>query len=611
MPLQKIKFKPGIDRSNTNYASEGGFFACDKIRFHYGSAQKIGGWVKYINATVVGTARNLFTWVTLNNTSLLAIGTNIKYYIEASGSLNDITPLRQTSTLATNPFAVTLGSTTVTVTHSGHGAADGDYVGFAGALTFAGIPASDLNKQFSLNIVDANTYTIVVSTPANVSTTGGGAAVVASYEISTGRNIATPGHGWNAGTWGRGTWGSPAAAATNIALRLWSQESFGENHVFCLRNSAIYYWTFSGGLNTKAVLLTSLGGSDIPLMANKLLLSTADRHLIAFGTNVIGSSQRDPLWIRWADSESVTNWTPSITNSAGGIRCSSGNYIVTAVRYLYETLVFTDSSVFAMQYIGAPLIFGLQNVANNVSIISPQAVSVAGNVVYWMGGDKFYMYNGMLQTLPCTLLRFIFDNINVSQADQVFSGTNEGFSEVWWFYCSAASNNIDSYVIYNYDEKLWSYGTMNRTAWLDTPLKPYPLAANNSTLYYHEHGVDDDRTAPIHAFIESSDFDIGDGDDFSFVKRILPDIDFTGSETSAPAVQITLTPRNSPGGAYTAQNAQSVTRSTAVRYEQYTERLDVRIRGRQLQMRIESNDLGVQWQLGNPRIEIQADGKKT
>jgi len=615
MALVPIKLRPGIDRSNTNYGNTGGFYVCDKVRFRDSTPEKIGGWVKYITQTYKGTARGMFCWASLSSTTLLAIGTSVKYYIESGGGLADVTPLRTSGTaLASNPFTAVSGSPMLTVAHTAHGGSTGDYAIFSGATTFAGIPAASINTEFLVTVVDANTYTIVTNTNATSSVAGGGASVLESFELSVASDVAVPGFGWNAGTWGRGTWNTAATVATYSTLRLWTQESFGEDHVFAPIGGSIYYWKFSNGLSTRAVLLSSLAGaSNTPLFAIKLLMSTSDRHLIAFGTNIIGATNIDPLFIRWADTESLTQWTPAITNAAGGIRLSAGNHIVTAVRLKQEMLVFTDSGLFSMQFIGAPDIFGVFPTANNTSIMSANSVAVANDTVFWMGGDKFYIYNGRVAPLHCSLNKFIFDNINPTQTDQIFAGTNEGFNEVWWFYCSKDSTVNDSYAIFNYVEQVWTYGTINRSAWLDTPLKAYPLAAYNGTIYYHENGVDDDRVTPINAFIESTDFDIASGNSFAFVHRLLPDVTFVGSSAAAPQVTITLTPRNSPGGVYGAADPaypSAVTRSVALPVEQFTERCDVRLRGRQMKMRIESTTLGVSWKLGVPRLDVQPDGSK-
>jgi hypothetical protein len=614
MPLQPIKLRPGINRSSTDYSNEGGYFACDKVRFRAGVPEKIGGWVKYTTTTVSGTCRNLFNWVTLDNTNILAIGTNTKLYIEASGGLYDITPIRASSTINSNPFSSTSGSDTMAVTDTAHGASVGDYVTFSGATAVGGWSTSDLNKEHQIvHVVDANTYRITMPHAATVTATGGGASVAAAYQISSTADVSVPGKGWNAGAWGRSTWNStaPSSAVVYSTLRLWSIETFGEDLVFCTRDGQLYYWDFSDGLNSRATLLSAEAGADsVPVVATCLLMSTQERIMIAFGTNPIGSSVQDPLLVRWCDRENVVDWNPSASDTAGELRVSSGNYIVTAKKLKQEILIFTDASIHSMQFIGAPDIYGIQPVADNISIISSQAVAVVNSAAFWMGNDKFYFYNGRVDTLPCTLDDYIFNDINLKQADQIHCGTNERFSEIWWFYCSASSSTIDRYVIYNYDERTWAHGTMHRTAWLDSSLKESPVAASGGTLYYHEKGVDDDRTTAIHAWIESSDFNLGSGDQMMFVKRVLPDVSFVGSEASTPAVYMTLTPRNAPGAAYKTGDAGLVQRSAPLPVELFTERLDVRLRGRHMKLRVESVDVGVHWQLGVPRIEMQPDGGK-
>lgn len=614
MPLQKIKLRPGINRSSTNYDNEGGYFACDKIRFRAGTPEKIGGWVKYMTATVSGTCRNLFNWVTLDNTNILAIGTNTKLYIEASGGLYDITPIRSSGVINANPIASTSGSNVLVVTDTSHGAVVGDYVTLSGATAVGGWSMAELNREHQISkIVDDSKYEIVMASAATVTTTGGGASVTAAYQISSTADVSVPGKGWNVGGWGREGWNEPASAAAVIysTLRLWSIESWGEDLVFCTRNGQIYYWDFSDGLNARASLLSAeAGASNVPLVATCMLMSTQERIMIALGTNPIGTSVQDPLLVRWCDRENLTDWLPSATNTAGDLRVSSGNYIVTAKKLKQEILIFTDASIHSMQFVGAPDIYGMQPVADNISIVSPQSVAVVNSAAFWMGNDKFYFYNGRADTLPCSIDDYIFSDINVKQADQFHCGTNERFSEIWWFYCSANSNDIDRYVIYNYDEKTWAYGTMNRTAWLDSSLKESPVAASNSTLYYHEKGVDDDRTTPINAWVESSDFNLGNGDQIMFAKRVLPDISFVGSEVDNPVVTMSLVPRNAPGAPYKSGNTGTVLRTASLPVEVFTEQLDVRLRGRQLKMRVESNQLGVHWQLGTPRIEMQPDGGK-
>lgn len=615
MPLQKIKFRPGINRASTNYDNEGGWFACDKVRFRAGVPEKIGGWVRYVTTSLQGTCRNLFNWVTLNSSNLLAIGTNKKIYVESSGGLYDITPIRATSTRA-NPLSTTNGSNVLTVTDNSHGAITGDSVTLSGCADTGGFTAAQLNKEhIVLKVTNTNTYTIQMSSSATSTVaSGGGAAVTAAYQITISADVAVPGSGWNAGAWGRGTWNSPASAADVVfsKIRIWSMENFGEDLVFCLRNGPIYFWDFSDGINARAKLLSSEPGANaVPTVATKLLMSTQDRHLIAFGVNPFGSTTQDPLLIRWSDRENLTEWQNLITNTSGELRVASGNYIVTAVKLKQEILIFTDGSIHSMQFIDAPLIYGIQPTADNISIMSPQCVAVVNNAALWMGNDKFYIYNGRVDTLQCTIDDYVFSDINLSQASQIHCGTIERFSEVWWFYCSAASDTIDRYVLYNYDEKTWAYGSMHRTAWLDSALKDAPVAAAGNTLYYHEKGVDDDRTAPIDAWIESSDFSLDSGDQFMFVNKLYPDLSFVGSTAERPAVTFTLTPRDAPGSAYRRGNARAVERgSAALEVEQYTEHVDVRLRGRHMKLRIESGALGVHWQLGTSRLEMKPDGGK-
>lgn len=614
MPLQKIKLRPGINRTSTDYDNEGGYFACDKIRFRSGSPEKIGGWVRYMQQTVVGTCRNLFNWVTLDNTNLLAIGTNVKLYVESSGGLYDITPVRNSSTINNNPLSVTSGSATLAVTDAAHGASTGDFVTFSGATAVSSYTTAMLNKEHQIvKIVDSDHYEIAMPVPATTTATGGGAAVVAAYQVSSTADVSLPGKGWGAGVWGRSGWSMPAPASAVVysTLRLWSIQTFGEDLCMCTRNGQIYFWDVSDGLSARAKLLSAeVGANQVPVVATCLLMSTQERIMIAFGVNPFGSTEQDPLLIRWSDRENLLEWENALENASGELRVSSGNYIVTAVKLKQEILVFTDASIHSMQFIDAPLIYGIQPTADNISIISPQAVAVVGNSAFWMGNDKFYFYNGRAETLPCTIDDYIFSDINLKQKDQIHCGTNERFSEIWWFYCSADSNEINRYVIYNYDDKTWVYGSMMRTAWLDSSLKESPVAAGGSTLYYHEKGVDDDRVTPIHAWLESSDFNLGQGDNIMYVNRVIPDISFVGSESPVPKVMMTLTPRNAPGAAYKTGDGGNVARTTALPVELFTERLNVRLRGRHMKLRIESNEIGVHWQMGAPRIEMKPDGMK-
>jgi hypothetical protein len=555
MPLQKIVFKPGVNRENTRYTTEGGWYECDKIRFRQGNPEVIGGWQRISVSTFLGVCRSLWNWVTLGNLNLIGVGTNLKFYIESGGIYNDVTPIRTTVTINNNPFALT-ASTTVTVTDTAHGCVTGDFVTFSGAVDIGGVgtnvTAAVLNQEFQVTVLTPNTYTITISVTPNATaiagSPGGGAAVVATYQINVGPSYAIPLTGWGAGAWGSGTWG--VGGTSDTAIRLWSQGNWGEDLIFGPRGGGIYYWDATSGVNTRGFnLATAVGASDVPTVQNEIFISDINRFLFALGCNDYGSATLDPMLIRWSDQEDAYNWTPSATNQAGSLRFSHGSEIVTAVQARQEIVVFTDSALYSLQYLDAPIFWGAQLLGDNISIEGPNAVVIASGVIYWMGVDKFYVYDGRVQTLNCDLRRYVFSDFNQSQAAQVFAGTNEGFNEVWWFYCSANSTIIDKYVIYNYVEKIWYYGTMARTAWLDSGLRDFPMAATyNSTaqtglLVNHEEGLDDNATgtpAAINAYISSSEFDIGDGHNFGFVWRILPDLTFENSTANTPTVNMTL-----------------------------------------------------------------------
>lgn len=615
MPFVPLNFKPGINRETPGYAAKGFWRDCDKVRFRGGYPEKIGGWVKYSSAQFLGVCRALFNWIALDSANYMAVGTNVKYYIEQGGVFNDITPIRRTQLLGANPFASTNGLATLVVTDNTHGAVDGDYVTFTGAAGFANFLAADLNKEFVISIIDTNSYRITTAVTANATTTGGGAGVTAAYQINVGQSVATSGDGWGSSTWGRSTWGSGSTVFVPTAqLRLWSQTAYGEDLVFAPRNGAIYYWDKTNGLAARAVLLSSLGGaSDVPTIVLSVLF-TEQRYLVAFGSNPIGSATQDPLFIRWATQESVTNWTPGATNSAGGTRLSSGSYIVSNLKMRQETLVWTDSDLYSMQYTGSPYFFTFDFLARNISIAGPNAMAAVGEAAFWMGQDKFYVYNGRVQTLRCDVWKKIFGDMNREQLFQVYCGTNEGFSEVLWLYCSTNATIIDRYVIYNHAQDIWYYGSITRTAWIDSPLRSQPQATStDSYLFYHEVGMDDGSTTPvgaISAYIESADSDIGNGDAVMFVRRIIPDITFEGSTAAIPSVTMTLKMRTTPGSAYHDTGTASATRSATVPVEQYTDEVWLRLRGRQAMFRIESTSTGVQWQLGTPRVEAQADGRR-
>ena len=619
MPLQKILFKPGVNRENTRYTTEGGWYDCDKVRFRQGTPEKIGGWVR-ISATIFqGVCRSLWNWVTLGSQNLLGVGTHLKFYIENGGVYNDITPLRKApATLGNNPFSTTSGSTTVVVTDATGGYTNGAFVTFSGATAVGGLT---LNGEYQLSTIGASTttYNITASSAASSTATGGGAAVVAAYQVNPGPEYAVPLVGWGAGSWGSGTWGLGSTSVD--ALRIWNQSNFGQNLIFGPRGEEIYYWDAATSLTTRGVLLSSLAGaSDVPLHQNFLLVSDTSRFVLVFGTNEIGDTILDPMLIRWSDQEDAVQWTPSITNQAGSIRLSHGSRIVTALQSRQEILVWTDSSLYSLQYLGPPYVWSSQLLADGISIVGPNAAAIASGVAYWMGVDKFYKYDGRTQTMRCDLRQYIFSDINPAQYEQVFASANEGFNEVWWFYCSSNSNTIDKYVVYNYEEDIWYYGMMARTAWLDSGLRNYPLAATyNYNVVNHEQGVDDNATGtalPIEAYISSSQFDIGDGHNFGFVWRILPDITFRGSTAASPQATMYLQPLQNSGSGYNnpASVAGSsngvVTRTAVIPVEEFTGQINTRVRGRQMAFKIDSTALGVTWQLGAPRIDIRPDGRR-
>ena len=865
MPLQKILFKPGVNRENTRYTTEGGWYDCDKVRFRQGTPEKIGGWQQISTSTFEGTCRSLWTWDSLGGVNYIGVGTHLKFYIAQGGSYDDITPLRSVQMSLSGPFSAlpaqtftvtiaspavltlpsmttvvdgmaftftttgslptglttgvtyyavdsssntcklaltlngspitttgtqsgthTLSCTTVTVTDASHGALDGDFVNFLGAValstqtftrssatdfvlstalaqntqviltissggalptglaentpyyinvvsgttinftnvpngaaistssagsgTFSlyvnsGITAEVLNQSFQITVFDVDTYTIESPVAAGVYDTGnGGNPVNAYYEINVGKDSAQPLTGWGAGPWGSGAWGYGRTSTSPI--RVWSQANFGQDLIFAYRGGPMYYWNASIGatpnpvtitiatpgvlnisvgalsdgmaivllttgalptgltsgtvyyvggasgssstfrlattyanavagtyittsgtqsgthyVSSYAIPVTSLGGaSDVPTAVNFVMVSDASRFTIAFGATPYGGGDLDPMLIRWSDQESVVEWTPAATNQAGFIRLSHGSEIRTAVQARQEIVVFTDASVYSLQYLGPPYIWGSQLLGDNISIAGFNTAVIASGVIYWMGIDKFYKYDGRVATLRCDLRQYIFQDIDLDQQSQFFAGTNEGFNEVWWFYCSSGSTVIDKYVVYNYAEDIWYYGALGRTAWLDSGINQYPIGATYANnLVYHEYGVDDNTTETpvvIDSYIASSEFDIGDGHNFGFIWRIIPDITFRGSSAASPQVTMTIKPLQSSGSGYNTPESEggvsygTVTRTATVPVEQFTQYVYVRVRGRQMSFRIDGNQLGLQWQLGAPRIDIKPDGRR-
>lgn len=707
MALTKILAKSGVNRENTRYTNEGGWYVSEKVRFRQGTPEKIGGWARISAYTFLGICRALWNWVTLGSQNLMGVGTNLKYYIEQGGQYNDITPIRTRnySAALTNPFDTVNLSTTVTVNDTAHGAQVGDLVYFSGASAVGGVPAAELNTRHVIaTLVSANAYTIVVTTAATSTVTGGGgsvtaqyyintfalgtdpftangtttvvvtanshgalngdfvtfsgatgtyasqltgefqityltintfsittssalaagsyggSSVLASYQINTGPAIQNPLVGWGSGGWGLGNWGQ--GVSVNDSLRIWSANNWGEDLVFGPRKGGIYYWDASTTVTTRGVAIQTLPGAiDTPTVQNFIFVSDIYRFVLCFGCNDTGSAIQDPMLIRWSDQESVTDWLPTAINQAGSIRLSHGSEIITANQTRQEIVVFTNSSLYSLQYIGAPLVWGAQLLGDNISIIGPNAVATASGIVFWMGKDKFYTYSGRIETLNCDLRKYIFNDINLLQNEQVFAGTNESFNEIWWFYCSSDSTAINRYVVYNYVERIWHYGTLGRTAWIDVGLRDFPQATTYSqNIVSHELGNDDGETAttlPINAYIESAEFDIQDGHNLGFVYRIIPDITFSGSNTQNPQVTMTLIPMMNSGSGYNnpqslaGSSSATVTRTSTATIEQFTGQIYVRVRGRQMIFKIESDGLGVAWQLGAPRIDIRPDGKAT
>jgi len=746
MPLKTLPFRPGVNRESTSYANEGGYYASNKIRFRSGQAEKIGGWtadtgtttsaLKPTTGALWGVARAMWNWLNLAGYNLLAVGTNLKYYIQngANGLSYDVTPLRSTTTAGEVTFAASNGSPIITVTDIAHGAQAGDFVTFSGAVSLGGnITATILNAEFQITTyVSSNSYTITASVNANGSDSGnGGASVVGAYQITTGTDIYSQNVGWGAGTWGgiitgaatttvsggtlsssnttvtvastaaftttgnilidsetisytgktgttftgctrglSGTgsgaatthangasvvqsttfigWGQPATVGIGVQLRLWSQSNFGEDLIFNPRGGALYYWansssasTFNRGqyLGPSTAIVTKSGtittDAYCPTVANFVTVSDASRFVLVFGCNDYGSIIQDPLLIRWSDQESFATWYPAVTNQAGSYRLSHGSTIVTAMQTRQEILVLTDSAIYSMQYLGPPYVWSFQILGDNISIAGPNAIATANNITFWMGTDKFYMYSGRVQTLPSTLREYVYSDINLEQSYQFMAGTNEGYNEVWWQYCSAGSTVVDRYVIYNHLDNVWYYGdwdnyqgvSQGRTAWLDSALRAYPMAttygtaggSTNTQLLYHENGVDDgtvNPAVPIAAQVTSSDFDIGDGHNFGFVWRLIPDLTFDGSSVNQPSAMFTLLPRTNSGAPYGSSNnpdvvsAQNYQNQRTYAVQEFTQQIYVRIRGRQMAFKVSSDTLGVQWQLGLTRMDIRPDGRR-
>jgi hypothetical protein len=647
MPFLKLKFRPGINRDTTNYANEGGWYECDKIRFFSGYPQKLGGWIETTSERFVGTCRQFWNWITSYTDNLLAVGTNQKVYIEVGGIFYDITPLRTTLTTPDTDDCIetTDTSTTVTINVTAHGCLVGDYVTISGVTgDVGGIPDAEINAEhLVLTVPNANSFTIQVTTAATSTVAaGGGSAIDIACQIHPGFPSITAGYGWGTGGWSGVTssnpntgWGLASPTPVFLPQRDWWFDNFDNDLVMNIRadtsgagvalGGPIYYWERGTSVNpttaldTPAVLLSSLvGATDVPETAMQILISQNDKHLLAFGCQPYAGSSGDfdPLLIRWASQDDPVMWEPLATNTAGFIRVSRGSRIVRALATRQEILVFTDTHLFTLQFLGTADVFGLQEYADNISIMGPRATISANNITYWMGLDKFYMYDGRVRTLPCSLREYVFKDINYAQSDQVICGTNEGFNEVWWFYPSGNSDWVDRYVIYNHLDQVWYYGQLSRTAWLDVASRSLPIAAytpenqDPGVLYTHESGIDD-AGLPMESFIQSSDFDITDnnGETFMLTRRMIPDINFTTSTAQAPEVTLTVRPRNFPGSNFQNDPSDSQ-RVISTSVNNFTDQVFVRARARQMALKVSSVDLGVQWQLGNPRLDVRSDGKQ-
>jgi len=713
MPLTKLQFKPGINREVTSYSNEGGWRDCDKIRFRFGFPEKMGGWEKYTTSTYLGTARALHNWIALDGSNYLGIGSHLKYYIEEGGTLNDITPVRATTSAGDVTFAATDGSATITVTDVSHGANQFDFVTFSGAVSLGGvITAAVLNIEYQVaRIVDANTYEITSAVAANSSDTGnGGSSVVGEYQVNVGLNTTVGGTGWGAGLYygvtngalqttvneggtltagdttitvtsttgivasdvvlignelilvggissndltsctrgHSGTtatthadgsvvrlalgnadpandfsgWGQAASGGltTTTQIRLWSHDNFGEDLLINPRDDEIYYWDRTNNLSTRAVKLNTITGTkrSVPTLAKQILVSDRDRHVIAFGSDGLNASSsatdgdgiQDPLLIRFSDQENPTEWFPTSANTAGDLRLGAGSTFVQAVETKREILVWTDTALTSMRFIGPPFTFGLQQLSSNITIMSPNSAVSTEDFVFWMGIDTFYVYAGQTQTLPCTVKDKVFLDFNISEREKVVAGVNTEFSEVTWFYPSANASDNNRYVTYNYGEKVWYFGTIERTAWLDRGTRTFPIATGDGFIYNHELGYDDDGSA-MDSFIESAAIDIGDGDRFTYLRKVIPDLTFDGSTNLAsPQATFTVKARNNPGADFDSTQSGTTSRTQTTPVEEFTEQLDLRVRGRSFALRVESNALGSKWKLGSPRVDIRQDGRR-
>ena len=624
MTLQKAVFNPGINREGTDYSNEGGWFDVNLVRFRKGFPEKFGGWTKNTPNSFLGTCRALHPWVALEGTKYLGLGTTWKYYIEEGSNFNDITPIRSTTSAGDVTFAATNGSSTITITDTANGSVKNDFVTFTNAASLGGnITAEVLNQEYQIaNIVNSNSYTIIAKdTSGNTVTASagdsgnGGSSTVGTYQINVGLDVYVPGTGWGLNGWGEGTFGSASALSITNQLRLWTHDHFGENLIINVRGGGIYQWTENNGTSNRAVDMSQISGANlVPTVGLQVITSEKDRHLIVLGAdplNDAGTARTgtvDPMLIAFSDQEDNLQFEPLITNTAGSLRLSSGSSIIGAVKSRQETIIWTDTAVYSMQFVGPPFTFAVNLVNEGTGLVGPKAAITAPSSIFWMGYNNFYSYNGSVQTIPCNVHNYVFGDINLTQSFKVNAFTIADKNEVGWFYCSSGSNEIDRYVIYNYMESLWTYGQLTRTAWLDAGIENFPRAVSDGYLYEQETGFDADGSPMTNVFIESSDFDIGEGEQFSFIRRIIPDFKFIENQNNC-SVNIVVKTRNFPGDSLTTNSTNAISSTTQQAY--------VRGRARQLVLRFESNDdaendgnLGIGWRLGATRIDIKTDGRR-
>jgi len=629
MALEKFIFRPGINREGTDYSNDGGWFDANLVRFRKGLPEKIGGWAKATLNTYQSTVRALHAWVDLSLTKYLGLGATWKYYIKEGANFYDVTPLRVTTAAGDVTFAATNGSSTITVTDTSHGAVTNDFVTFSGAASLGGnVIATALNQEYQILLVtSANTYTITAkdtsgaTITANASDSGnGGSSVVGAYQINVGLDSFVESTGWGAGTWGAGAWGSATAITASNQLRLWSHDNFGEDLVMNVRAGGVYYFDTSAATlgTTRAIPLTSLSGANLtPTLALQVLVSDIDRHVVCLGADPISGSSRsgtlDPMLVAWSDQENAAVWEPLSTNTAGSFRLSAGSQIIGAIRARQETLIWTDTALYSMSFIGQPFTFGINLVNEGVGLISPNGAVNTPKGIFWMDKKGFYTYTGAVQDIPCTVQNYVFSDFNEGQAFQTFAFVNKEFDEVGWFYCSASSGTIDRYVVFNYEDSVWSIGQLTRSAWLDEGIFNNPMATYTTSdvgyLYNHETGNDDDGSPMDNVFIESSDFALGNGEQFQSISKIIPDVKFTGNGGSGQTINFVLKQRNYPGESLATDSTNTCTATTT--------KIDTRLRARQAALRIESDDdntenvrLGVGFRVGATRMDLKVNGRR-